>query len=151
MAPVLGLDGDGAGQHDRAGDDQAHKGEGQIHQPFGDALLHGQVLGGVHHQGLVIQGNVLGPLADHVNHLEVVIDILLFLIAVLNQVDALLDGHIIEKHRVIAGDDIQHMGVIIADDLIQLILLAEAVYLGDDVPQALPGGGDDCGSGLPWG
>ena len=81
------------------------------------------------------QGDILGPLADHVYHLKVVVDVLLLLIAVLNQVDALLDGHIIEEHRVIAGDDIQHMGVIIADDFIQLILLAEAVYLGDDVPQ----------------
>ena len=143
MAAVLGLDGDGAHQHNGAGHDQPHQGERQVHHPLGDALLHSQVLGGVHHHGLVVQGDILGPLADHVYHLKVVVDVLLLLIAVLNQVDALLDGHVVEEHRVIAGNHIQHLGVVVADDLVHLVLLAEAVNLGDDVPQALPGGGDD--------
>ena len=143
MAAVLSLDGNGTAQHDRAGDDNAHQRDEQVHQPFGDALLQGQVLGGVHHHGLVIQGDILGPLAHHVDHFKVIVDVLLFLVAEFNQLDALFNGHVVQKHRVVAGNDIQHMGVVITDDLIHLVLLAEAVQFGDDVPQTLPGGGDD--------
>ena len=143
VAPVLRLDGDGAGQHNGAGDHQAHQGQGQVHHPLVDALFQRQILGQIHDHGLVVQGHILGPLAHHVHHLKVIIDILLFLVAVLNQVHALLQGHVIEEHRVVAGDHIQHLGIVVTDDFVHLILLAEPVDFGDNVPQALPGRGDD--------
>ena len=138
LAAVVQLYCNGAAQHNGACDDKAHDGHRKVRQPLYYPLLHCQILGRVHHHGLVVQGHVLGSLAHHVDGLEVIVYVFLCLIAEGDKVVALLYGHVIQEHGVAPEYHVQDIRVVIADYLVYLVLLFKALHFRYDVPEALP-------------